>query len=556
MGIFVPGKWMKVGMIAWFTALVPGGKTKLPSISKELEDLFARMHQILYPENLPVLISYWLKAVCNRGYELRWWKRLHKELALSLSQQFSNNVPSRQALTELNAWIRDSVLLPGQPPPSPARRPAPARTILDADELKPYVTRLLNEWLPREVANLLIQESESVFWQRDGIPALASAVALERLLVRERLASETLQKLLDPEVFSPKSVYPADVEILRDVVLALMGRTAAPAPAVMPTTLLCNGQWSPLPADYGAAVRYAIPVLRPSGDELHVPLSPEQLSPMLKKSPVLLIGSIVVTMDGRWWESERLSYGEKNAVVYLPMGRLEIDFSADHARLRLPWPEARSKWHGTVEFPGTFELFGREWRVSRWEQDAKRTWLDLVFLRFLPVIGHDPVRKPRRARPASVDIAWSALENALANSILKNSREPIEQLHHSELIPLGRALLELSKSATSFFKQPREAIETRLNAVRYLAAPLIEEYGRVPWRIVPGRVRAALLHRGGSDAAVQALMDLVFEGSAETGGETRLAALGRYQGVLPRATALSPPACYASARTESRSRSR
>jgi hypothetical protein len=542
-------------MIAWCSSLVSGGQTKVPGISKELGDLFARMRQILYPENLPVLISYWLKAVWSHGYELRWWKKLHRELTQSLSKRFLDEVPSREALAELDAWVRDFVLAPGQPPPFSGRRPGPART-LDPEELKPYVTRLLNEWLPREVASLLIHENESLIWQGDGIPALASAVALERLLVRERLSPDSLANLLDPELFSPKSVYPADVEILRDVVLALLGRTAAPAPPVMPATLLCNAPWSPLPADYGAAVRYAVPVRRASGDELHVPLSPEQLSPMLKKRPVLLLGSIIVTMDGRWWESERLSYGEKSAVVYLPMGRLEIDFSADHARMRVPWPEARSKWSGEVEFPGAFELFGREWRVCRWEQDANRTWLDLVFLRFLPVTGHNAAREPRRARPASVDIAWSALENALANSMLKNSREPIEQLRHAELIPLGRALFELSKSAMSFFKQGREAIETRLNAVRYLGAPLIEEYGRVPWRIVPGGVRTALLHRGRSDAALRGIMHQIFEGSAETGGETRLTALGRYHDALPRATALSPPVCYASARTESRSRSR
>ncbi|HEY7387659.1 MAG TPA: hypothetical protein VH640_04075 [Bryobacteraceae bacterium] len=542
-------------MISWFISPDPGGRTKSPEI-KELGDLFARMRQILYPETLPVLISYWLKAVYSRGHEFRWWKKLRDELTTSLSEQFSNDDRFRQALTELDAWIRDSVLLPGHAPPSSARRSAPVRTIVDPEELKPYVTRLLNEWLPREVAGMLVHEGESPFWQGDGIPALASAVALERLLVRERLSPETLEKFLDPQLVSPQSVYPADAEILRYVVLALLGRTSAPAPPVMPAMLLCNGQWSPLPADYGEAVRYAIPMPGPAGDQLHVPLAPAQLSPMLKNTPVL-IGSIVVTMDGRWWESQRLSYGQNNAVVYFPMGRLKIDFSADHARMRVPWPEARAQWCGNVEFPGAFELFGREWRVSRWEQDAHRTWLDLVFSDFLPVTGEAAARELRRSRPASVDIAWSALENALADSILQNNREPIEQLRHSELIPLGRALLELSKSITGFFRA-REGIETRLNAVRYLQAPLVGEYGRVPWRIVPGRVRAALLHRGRSDPALRALTDQVFEGSGEIGGaETKLAALGRYQRGLPRVSpAFSPPAYYASARTESRSRSR
>lgn len=492
-------------------------RPRTPSVNTDLAALLPRMRRRLYPETLPVLVSYWLKTVCARGYELRWWRRLHGELTQSLAEQFPHDAASRHALTELHEWIQNAVILPGQIPPSPASRLASIQTSLDPGRLKPYVNRLLNEWLPVEVARLLVNDGESAMWQEGGIPVLAIATALERLLVRERLSPETLDTLLNPELFSPRYVYPADVEILHDVVLALVGRTSAPAPPVMPARLLCVARASPLPADYGEAVRNAFLVVRPSGEELHVPVAPAQCRQILEGDHVR-IGSVLVTMDGRWWESENLLYGENDAVVYRPMGRLRIDFSTDHARLRVPWLEARLRWCGEVHFPDTFELFGREWHASRWEEDADRTWLDLEFSRVLPVISEDAQRELRRWRPASVDIAWAALGNALASSILQNSRDPIEQLRHAHLIPLGRALFELTASVLTLSKQARDTIETRLKAIRYLEAPLLAAYGRVPWRIVPARVRTALRRRGRSDLAFEDLMNQVFEGPPETTG--------------------------------------
>jgi hypothetical protein len=508
-------------MSAWLNQLLPeaapriGRQPHIPSLHPDVGALLARMRGRFYPETLPVLISYWLKAVSKNGHQLRWWKNLHGEFTQLLAEQPPADAPSRQALIELHTWIQNEVLLPAKVPPSAAPAVVSGLTSLDPERLKPYLVRLLNEWLPLEVARLLISESESMMWDEGGIPVLAAATSLERLLIRERLSPQTLEMFLRPDLLSPRYVYPADAEILRDVVSALLGRTWAPAPPVMPATLLSVAAGAPLPADYREAVRAASLVAGPYGDEIHVPLAPAACRQILQQDYVQ-IGSILVSMDGRWWESGNLHYGEDDAVVYRPMGRLRIDFSADHATVRVPWPEPRFRWGGEVHFRQAIELFGREWRVSRWEEDGKRTWLDLVFVRALAIPSPAADGALRRSRPASVDMAWAALENALAASILQNSSDPIEQLRHSDLIPLGRTMFELAASVKGVSRKARERIQGRLEAMRYLESPILDAYGRVPWRILPPRVSAALLLRSRSDGAISDLMIQVFEGFPET----------------------------------------
>jgi hypothetical protein len=509
-------------MSVWLNHLLPepatrtGRQPKILGVHEDAGALLSRMRQRLYPETLPVLVSYWLKAVSGRGYQLRWWKKLDGDFT-QLLKELPADARSRQALIELRTWIQNEILLPAKVPPASAPSLVSVRTSLDPAWVKPYIVRLLNEWLPVEVARILVNEGESAMWQEGGIPVLAIATSLERLLVRERLSPETLEMFLRPELLSPRYVYPADAEILRDVVSALLGRTWVVAPPIMPATLLSVAAGSPLPADYREAVRTASLASGPYGEEVHVPLAPAQCRQILERDQVR-ISSILVTMDGRWWESENLRYGEDDAVVYRPMGRLRIDFSADHATLRVPWPEPRFRWSGEVNFRDTLELFGREWRISRWEEDDKRTWLNLVFARALAVTSPAAESGLRRSRPASVDMAWAALENALASSIRQNSSDPIEQLRHPDLVPLGRAIFELTASVRGLSRKAHERIQTRLEAIRYLEAPLLAAYGRVPWRIIPPRVRVVLMLRSRSDLAMSGVMNQVFEGPPEIGG--------------------------------------
>jgi hypothetical protein len=487
-------------------------RSKLSLAEGDLQALLARMRHRLYPETIPVLASYWLKTVYARGYSLRRWKELNRLLKLALAEPLP--AASREAIIDIQNWIQEPIVVAGQTPASGPPRLRPVRASFSSGQLTAHIVRLLNQWLPVEVARLLDQESESSVKQ-DGIPVLAIGRALERLLVREHLSQATLEMLLEPELVSPGYVYPADVEILRDVVLSLLDRTWITRSSVMPATLLCVAPDSHLPADHREALRDASLVQGPQGEEVHVPIAPARALEILKDERVQ-IGSIIVTMDGRSWESETLQSGEQYSVVYRPIGRLRIDYSGDHARLRVPWPGNRLHWSGGGYSRDIFNLFGREWRVSKWEVDADRTWLHLVFSRMLPISEILPVADMEswRLRPASVDMAWAALESALTSSLVQRSGEPIEQLRHSDLIPLGRAIATLTELVTS--RQPRiyETIETRLKAIRYLESPIVSAYGRVPWRILPAPVRATFL-RVRRHPVLLELLNEVFEGLPE-----------------------------------------
>jgi hypothetical protein len=111
-------------------------------------------------------------------------------------------------------------------------------------------------------------------------------------------------------------------------------------------------------------------------------------------------------------------------------------------------------------------------------------------------------------------MAWAALEKALATSLSGEGREPIEQLRRSDFIPIGRAILELTKSAMSDRLPKREAIEIQLRAIRYLQAPVSIEYGRVPWRILPVPAQTMFLKKRPDDGLLQLLND-VFDGLPE-----------------------------------------
>jgi hypothetical protein len=347
------------------------------------------MRQRLYPETIPALASFWLKTIHVSGYRRRQWRELNHLLKGALSELLLDG-PSREAMIKINNWIQDRVILGHQAPQSVPPHFEPVRASLNAEHLTTHIFRLLNEWMPVEVARLLIDDSESMASQDDGMPVLAIGSALERLLVREHPSPKTLEMLLDSQQLSPEYVYPAHLEVLQDAVLSRLGRTKAPMTSVIPATLLCVAPNSHLPADYREALRQAFVVQRPTGEEVHVPIAPTWALRMMKQEPVR-IGSIIVTMDGRSWEAKYLESSEQHAVVYRPVGQLRIDYSGDHARLRAPWPENRVHWSGGGYCRDTFKIFGREWHVSKWEVDAERTWLHLVFARVLSVSEIAPV---------------------------------------------------------------------------------------------------------------------------------------------------------------------
>jgi hypothetical protein len=448
-----------------------------------LNALFKRIRQRLYPESVPVLASWWLKTVYYAGHNRGWWDELDAAIAEILHNQ-SLDITAGETIKDIQMWVRQAILPRHKAPAVQPVIAPPFRPDLTPDQAAPYLSRLLNEWLPGEVAELLTKEAEFTASSVTGIPALTVARALEGLLLREHFSPAGLELLLEAASFSPKYLYPADVEIFRDIVLTLLGRTAAPAPSVLPAIHLGGG--------FADAVSRAHLVASEDGDELHVPLDAAQALELFKHDPVR-IGSIVVTMDGRWWESTRLQKGLQDVIAYRPGERLRIDFTSEHARIVVPWPDLETDWPGAVHLPAHVALFGRQWRGRAWERAADRTWLHLEFSGTLTLPDTlDPDRGLRRGlRPASIEIAWSEVEQALATDV----SDSIDQLHRGELIPLAHALKRLDDCLLRPCPYSCGDVEQCLRSVRYLQGAVASVYGRIPWRVLSSPARIALLKR-------------------------------------------------------------
>jgi hypothetical protein len=488
-------------------------RPQLSRVRRDFDCLLERMHQRLYPETMQVLNYYWLKTICVKRYRQSEWKALDHLLQQAWADR---RLPTQavQSIHDLREWIQQIHHKNGQS--SPRSRPSvePTRQV-SSEALVPYLFRFLNEWLPVEVARLLVAEPEEGS-DESGIPTAVVATAIERLLLREHLSRATLESMLVPGLFTPRFIYPADWEILQDVVLYMLGRTAAPPPAKLPAVLLCAAPDAALSQAYGEAVSAAILTAGFSGaEELHVPIPPAQARELMKTDHVRFT-SAVVTMDGRLWQADQLQHGEQDCIVYRPVGRLRIDYSEDHARMLLPWPEARRRWSGPVSLINRVEMFGREWRISHWEQDIGQTLLHLEFVTSLPMTAIEPRGNDRlrRCRPAVIDMAWAALEGALEASVVRRNLEPVERLRRDELVPLGRALFGLAESLMTRRLRTIEAIDKRLNGIRYLSAQLSSVYGPVPWRILPKRARKILLANCRHRPSAYLLRD-VFEGLPE-----------------------------------------
>jgi hypothetical protein len=465
----------------------------------DLSVLLTRIRKRLYAESVPVLASWWLKTVYYAGHNRVWWD----ELDLAIGEVLRRHPPGTTAETirDIQVWVRQAILPHQRAPKVQPLLSPPFRPDLTPDQAAPYLSRVLNQWLPAEIARMLTSEAGFAGPDKSDMPALAIATALERLLLREHHSPASLELLLEAAWLSPKYAYPADVEIFSDVVLALLGRTAAPDPPMLPATHLAG--------EFADGVRRAFLVSSEAGDELHVPLEPAQALEVLKHDPVR-IGSTIVTMDGRWWEAARLQRGQEAVIAYRPGERLRIDFSCEHARLVVPWLNFETGSPGVVHLPKHVSLFGREWRGCAWERTAEKTWLHLEFSGALTLserLKSDNLRS-RRLRPASIEIAWSEVEQALAT----DAPDSVDQLHRTDLIPLARALGRLVGYLLRSWLVSRDEIDRSLRSVRYLHGAVASIYGPIPWRVLPARPRTALLKRC-RDTALLELCAEIFDGA-------------------------------------------
>src|SRR5437660_1742816 len=150
-------------------------------VRTDFNALCERMERRLYPETTQALALYWLKTLWNKGYTRDEWRRLDDLLEERLASDPGPDC-RRQAFTELRTWIGDACHEAGQTSQGNGHSALePQRSPLDAEALVPYVVRLMNEWLPVELARLLIADEEAGEEPDSGIPAVATGRALERL---------------------------------------------------------------------------------------------------------------------------------------------------------------------------------------------------------------------------------------------------------------------------------------------------------------------------------------------------------------------------------------
>ena len=459
---------------------------------------------------MPALTSFWIKSLRSSGYGVRRWKELNNLFRLALEQRVLDE-NSREVLKEISSRLPALIRTGGQTNGSLPRASEPVRAPLSREGIAVYTARLLNEWMPVEVARMLLDENEPGTLEERGIPVLVMGNAIERLLVREHLSLETMEMLADQEPLSPEHLYPADLELFRDVVLSLLGRTTVPTSPLLPATLLFVSPASHLAPDYREALRHAQVVKRPNSEEIHVPIAPDGAFAILNEEQ-LRIGSIIVTMDGRWWQSENLQLGEQHFIVYRPGSLLRMEHSGGFAQLCVPWPENRLRWEEHRSPVAGIRIFGREWCASKWEVNAERTWLHLRMSRALSIAEIVPgsAGGPWRLPPASVDMGWAALASALLESLRRRDSYPIEELRDSDLIPLGRAVARLIEAVMSRQRRGEGRLEVYLASIRY-AEGNVSSYGRVPWKILPEPVRQALL-RMARDPLLFGLVNDAFDG--------------------------------------------
>ena len=120
-------------------------------VRTDFKSLCARITQRLYPETIPALAMFWLKTLWNQGYTRDDWSILDQLLKHRLASETEPEI--RQVFSDLRTWIRDARAQDDQPGPGYGHSTlASQRPPLDNRDTRSYVVRLVNEWMPVEVA--------------------------------------------------------------------------------------------------------------------------------------------------------------------------------------------------------------------------------------------------------------------------------------------------------------------------------------------------------------------------------------------------------------------
>src|SRR5215831_6611663 len=115
--------------------------------------LVERIEQRLYPESMPVLASWWLKTVYYAGHNRAWWDELDSSIKRFMARDA--RAATADPIREIQEWARQAVLAQRKVPAAQPLLSPPFRPDLTPGEAASYLSRVLNEWLPAEVARVL-----------------------------------------------------------------------------------------------------------------------------------------------------------------------------------------------------------------------------------------------------------------------------------------------------------------------------------------------------------------------------------------------------------------
>ena len=111
-----------------------------------------------------------------RNHNRAWWDELDRSIKKFVARDACG--VKADTIREIQDWSRQAILTQRKlPTVQPLLRP-PFRPDLTPGEAAPYLARVLNEWLPAEVARVLTGEAEFGGPMESGIPAVTVAIAL------------------------------------------------------------------------------------------------------------------------------------------------------------------------------------------------------------------------------------------------------------------------------------------------------------------------------------------------------------------------------------------
>jgi hypothetical protein len=318
----------------------------------EVTNLVTRMRQRVYPETSLVLANQWYLTLLNRGYAPRQWRRLARDLRDAVQESIAKDGPfsvdQQKALDTAIDWLDRAA----ETDPSTQKHESSfADSVMShpPEQLRRYLTLLMNEWLPWKLNQPEVGTDDHEFQWEEGDNAyrkIARVIALhlseesilldpktyyfssslprqlmripEEPIVSHRLVFSDLEILLTLTADEPELVLPLEREILMDVILSFIGRTDPPPQPPLLTPMNFSAKSPVLLPHFDAALKRAYRVHTDKGVRLIVPIGQGYLSLISRSiNKKDWAPSRLITPDGFLWSSMGTDYSNEGlSLVY------------------------------------------------------------------------------------------------------------------------------------------------------------------------------------------------------------------------------------------------